>query len=77
MDGPVLEIADLGVRFGAREMLRNLNFEVWAGECLAMIGPNDAEKTVLLKSLLDLVPHTGEIYWDASVGLCTATRRRG
>lgn len=66
---PILKVTNLGVRFGAREILRNLQFDVRPGECLAVIGPNGAGKTVLLKALLGLVPHTGEIWWEGSTRL--------
>ena len=66
---PILEVENLSVRFGSREILRKLSFRVWAGDCLALIGPNGAGKTVLLKSLLHLVPYTGEIRWSESARL--------
>jgi zinc transport system ATP-binding protein len=66
---PILEVENLSVRFGSREILRKLSFRVRAGDCLAVIGPNGAGKTVLLKSLLHLVPYTGEIRWSESARL--------
>jgi len=34
---------------------------------LSILGPNGAGKTILLKALLNLVPYSGEIIWDADV----------
>jgi len=39
------------MRYGEREALRNVSFEVGSGETLAVIGPNGAGKTTLLSIL--------------------------
>jgi Cu-processing system ATP-binding protein len=45
-----------GIRkaFGAREILRGVDLEVRRGRVLALVGPNAAGKTTLIKSLLGL-----------------------
>jgi len=70
MATPLLSVTNLGIRFGTRVVIRNLNFQANEGDCLAVIGPNGAGKTVLLKALLGLIPHSGEIRWrpDARLG---------
>ncbi|CAH0295738.1 putative iron export ATP-binding protein FetA [Massilia sp. Bi118] len=40
------------------------DFEVRAGECVAIQGPSGAGKSVLLRMLADLDPHEGEILLD-------------
>jgi ABC-2 type transport system ATP-binding protein len=45
---PVLAATGLTKRFGDREALREVGFELAAGELLAVIGPNGAGKTTLL-----------------------------
>jgi ABC-type Mn2+/Zn2+ transport system ATPase subunit len=57
----VLSVRALNIRLGSRSVIRNLNFDVDAGDDLAIIGPNGAGKTVLLKALLGLLPYEGEI----------------
>jgi zinc transport system ATP-binding protein len=37
------------------------------GEVLAIVGPNGAGKTVLFRSLLDLIPYSGEIDWKPGI----------
>jgi zinc transport system ATP-binding protein len=66
---PLLSVKNLKVAFGTRVVIRNLNFEVNSGDSLAIIGPNGVGKTVLLKTLLGLVPYEGEIRWSETVRL--------
>ncbi|MDE3110701.1 MAG: ATP-binding cassette domain-containing protein, partial [Acidobacteriota bacterium] len=60
----ILTVEKLRVGFDHQVVIDDLSFEVHKGDCLAVIGPNGAGKTVLLKALLDLVPHEGEIRWS-------------
>ena len=43
----ILSVSDLSVAKGKRVILENINFEIKAGETLAVIGPNGAGKTTL------------------------------
>ncbi|HEX6390955.1 MAG TPA: ABC transporter ATP-binding protein [Solirubrobacteraceae bacterium] len=53
-------------RYGAREALRGVSFDVAAGEKLAVIGPNGAGKTTLLQILAGaLAPTSGTVSLDA------------
>jgi len=67
---PILSVRDLTIKFGSRTVIQHLNFEVDAGENLAIIGPNGAGKTVLLRALQNLSPYEGVIQWapDARLG---------
>jgi len=69
MTGPLLTVRDIRVTFGNRRILRELSFDVCAGDCFAIIGPNGSGKTVLLKALQHLIPYEGEISWRQDVRL--------
>jgi len=57
--GPMVEIANLRVRYGHREVLKGISLEVGRNEVLGIIGPAQSGKTTLLRILnrtLDDVP---------------------
>jgi ABC-2 type transport system ATP-binding protein len=48
---PLLSVRELGKRYGEREALRGVSFDLRAGELVAVVGPNGAGKTTLLSIL--------------------------
>ncbi len=63
MNDVLLEVKDLKVTLDGIPIFTDLNFSVDEGEFLTILGPNGSGKTVLLKTLLGLLPHTGELNW--------------
>jgi ABC-2 type transport system ATP-binding protein len=49
---PVLTVRGLAKRYGEREALRDVSFDLNAGELVAVVGPNGAGKTTLLSILV-------------------------
>jgi phosphate transport system ATP-binding protein len=49
--GPMVEVSDLRVRYGRREALRGISFDVRRNEVLGVIGPAQSGKTTLLRSI--------------------------
>jgi D-xylose transport system ATP-binding protein len=68
-----LEVKGVTKRFGAVEALTDVDFEVHAGEVVALVGDNGAGKSTLIKAISGIQP--GDEYsasWDGeSVGLNT------
>jgi microcin C transport system ATP-binding protein len=56
-DGTLLEVQDLSVAFGAKEVVHSINFTIAPGEKLALVGESGSGKTVTALSLLRLVPN--------------------
>ncbi len=59
----LLEVSSFSVTLDRSPVLSGLDFAVDEGEFLTILGPNGSGKTVLLKSLLGLLPHEGELKW--------------
>jgi heme exporter protein A len=61
----MLEAKALSKRFGVRIVLKNLDFKVESGQCLAVVGRNGAGKSTLLRLVAGLIePSRGEVKWD-------------
>jgi ABC-2 type transport system ATP-binding protein len=52
---PVIELAGLGVRFGNREILKDLRVSL-SGRTIGLLGPNGAGKSTLIQTLLGFCP---------------------
>ena len=51
---PLLQVHDLHVRFGTKEVVRGVNFSIAPGEKLALVGESGSGKTITALSLLRL-----------------------
>ena len=61
----ILEVKDVGKRFGGLQALGNVNLSVKENTCHAIIGPNGAGKSTLLNCLVGkLIPDTGSVMFD-------------
>ena len=61
----ILDIKDVGKRFGGLQALGDVNLSVQENTCHAIIGPNGAGKSTLLNCLIGkLIPDTGSVMFD-------------
>jgi ABC-2 type transport system ATP-binding protein len=80
--GPVIEVSDLHMNYGATEVLRGVGFGLDAGEVVTLLGPNGAGKTTTIEILegfrapsaghvrvLGEVPVQADEAWRARVGV--------
>jgi D-xylose transport system ATP-binding protein len=64
-DAPVLSLRGINKRFGAVRALTDVNFEVYPGEVVALVGDNGAGKSTLVKVMAGVDPaDSGEINFD-------------
>jgi branched-chain amino acid transport system ATP-binding protein len=75
--GSVLEVRDLYVGYGDVEILHGINLTVPEGGLVALVGPNSAGKTTLIRTISGLLkPWSGEVVFDGEpMGRWTAHRR--
>ena len=81
-DDPRLACRGVRLEVGSRTLVAQLDLQVRAGECWAIVGPNGAGKTTLVATLAGLaVPASGEIAYDgvpvARLGPRERALRRG
>jgi zinc transport system ATP-binding protein len=60
----ILKVKHLNVVRDGEEIIKDLTFEVKERETLIILGPNGAGKSTLLRTLLGLLPYSGEIIWS-------------
>ncbi len=62
---PILELRGVSKRFGAVQALSKVNFDVYAGEVVGLVGDNGAGKSTLIKCVAGIHPaDEGEIWFE-------------
>ena len=62
VQSPLLDVQGLEVRYGPVGAVRDVSFEVAAGEIVGLIGPNGAGKSTTLHAIMGLLPaHRGDV----------------
>ncbi len=62
---PILAVEDLQAWYGESHILHGVNFQVYPGEVVTLLGRNGAGKTTTLKSVMGILPQrTGSVRLD-------------
>ena len=62
---PILELRGVSKRFGAVQALSGVNFDVYSGEVVGLVGDNGAGKSTLIKCVAGIHPvDEGEIWFE-------------
>src|SRR5512138_1844827 len=59
MHDPIISVRDLHVGFGSAQILKGLSIDVRRGEILGIVGGSGAGKSVLLRTIIGLIPKQG------------------
>ena len=61
----MLQVENLHVSYGGREILKGISFDVPAGQILGVVGPNGAGKTTLIRAVSGVIaPTAGQVRVD-------------
>jgi ABC-2 type transport system ATP-binding protein len=61
----MLSISNISKKFGDKQVLNNISFEIKPGKIYGFLGPNGAGKTTVMRSILNLLSlDSGEITWN-------------
>lgn len=61
-----VELHQVSVRYGSREVVRGLNLQLQPGSVLGLVGPNGSGKSTLVKAIAGLVPYAGLVHFNGS-----------
>jgi branched-chain amino acid transport system ATP-binding protein len=56
---PILDVAGLEVAYGGIQAVKGIDFQLFPGELVSLIGANGAGKTTTLNALAGVIPHAG------------------
>lgn len=63
----MIEVKDLNKSFGAKQILKGISATFEAGKCNLIIGASGSGKTVLMKSIVGLIPSTVDISFTTTI----------
>ena len=61
----MLKLQNLHAYYGKSHVLHGVNFEVRAGEIVALLGRNGSGRSTTVKAIMGLVDCTGSVHWKA------------
>jgi D-xylose transport system ATP-binding protein len=65
MDGPLLQLRDIGKNFGPVQALSGIDLDIPPGQVTALVGDNGAGKSTLIKTISGIwEPSHGQIIWQ-------------
>jgi len=72
---PILRVQDLCIRFGEREVVHNISFEMAAGEALGLVGESGSGKSATSLAVLRLLPPEAHVTGRVLLAAAGDTRK--
>ncbi|MDE3179423.1 MAG: ABC transporter ATP-binding protein [Acidobacteriota bacterium] len=72
-ENPVISVLNLRVRYGEREILHGISFDVQRGETLVILGGSGSGKSTLLRTLVGLQKPSGGEVWIKGFNIARAS----
>ena len=64
---PIIAVKDLTARFGDNVVFEDVNFQVYKGEILVIVGASGCGKSTLLKIMIGLQkPYAGQVLYQGT-----------
>lgn len=64
---PIITITNLGVRYDKVTALEHVNLTIYDNDFIGIIGPNGGGKSTLVKAIMGVVPHSGDIEYSTTL----------
>lgn len=64
---PIIKIRSLTVRYDDLTAIDNAYLDIYADDFIGIIGPNGGGKSSLIKAIMGMIPHDGEVTIDESL----------
>lgn len=64
---PIIRLRDVGVRYEGVVALEHVTLDIFNNDFVGIIGPNGGGKSSLVKAIMGITPHTGDIEFDQSI----------
>ena len=58
---PIVNVSDLKFSYPKREVLKGIDFELYQGEVVSLLGANGCGKSTLIRLILGLIKGKGDI----------------
>ena len=64
---PIIRLRDVGVGYEGVVALEHVTLDIFSNDFVGIIGPNGGGKSSLVKAIMGVTPHTGDIDFDQSI----------
>lgn len=63
----IISLSDVGVSYEGTIALKHVNLDIYEDDFIGIIGPNGGGKSSLVKAIMGIIPHRGDIKFSPSI----------